>query len=333
MRPPLVRAKLVRHLRPASNDHRPIMPPRGKTLQIQRVNRLARVLLMLLWVNILFANLLLHSSQKGNAMKKMILTAAVLSTLAAPSFAQTAAPASPHTFTGNLTVATDYRFRGISQTFRQPALQGGFDYSHSSGFYIGNWNSNVSGNLFLNGAGLEMDFYGGYKFEPVKDLTADIGLLYYYYPGAEIGATGVKYNNGEIYLGATYKWLSAKYSYGLTDFFGLKSTTAPVYAFTALPANGDSKGSGYLDLTANFEVADKTILTLHAGHQTIRHYGELDYTDYKIGIARDFGFATVGFAVIGTNADENYWKLSNTSGTKTKELGNTTAVLSVSKTF
>jgi uncharacterized protein (TIGR02001 family) len=270
---------------------------------------------------------------KGNAMKNLILFAAVLSTFATSAVAQTSAAASPHTFTGNLTVASDYRFRGISQTFRQPAVQGGFDYSHSSGFYVGNWNSNVSGNLFQNGAGLEMDFYAGYKFEPVKDFTADIGLLYYYYPGATIGTTGSKYDNAEIYFGGTYKWLSVKYSYGLTDFFGLDARTAGIYAFTALPANGDSKGSSYLDLTANFEVADKTTLTLHAGRQTVRHYGRLDYTDYKIGIARDFGFATVGLAVIGTNADENYWKLSNASGTRTKELGNTTAVLSLSKTF
>jgi uncharacterized protein (TIGR02001 family) len=264
-------------------------------------------------------------------MKKLILSVAIYA-IAASASAQSAAPASPHTFTGNMTIASDYRFRGISQTFRQPALQGGLDYSHSSGFYIGNWNSSVSGVQFANGGSLEMDFYGGYKFEPVKDLTTDIGLLYYYYPGSSIGTTGEKYNNGEIYVGATYKWFSAKYSYGMTDFFGLNRTTAGVYAFSPLRANGDSKGSGYLDLNANFEVADKTILTLHAGRQTVRHYGALDYNDYKVGIARDFGFATIGLAVVGTNADENYWKISNSAG-KTKSLGTTTAVLSLSKTF
>lgn len=274
-------------------------------------------------------------------MKKLIISAAVFTAFATSALAQTAAPApapaapaaapaSP--FTGNLTVATDYRFRGISQTFKQPTVQGGFDYAHSSGFYVGNWNSNVSGNQFLNGAGLEMDFYGGYKFEPVKDFTADIGLLYYYYPGAKF-ATGDKYNNGEIYFGGTYKWFSAKYSYGLTDFFGLNNATAGSYAFTALAPKGNSRGSGYLDLNANFEIADKTTLTLHAGRQNVKNYSELNYTDYKIGIARDFGFATLGLAVITTNADKNYWKAANTSGTDTKELGTTTAVLSLSKTF
>jgi uncharacterized protein (TIGR02001 family) len=266
-------------------------------------------------------------------MKKTILSAALFVSFATSAFAQTAAPASPHTFTGNVAVVTDYRFRGITQTFKQPAVQGGFDYAHSSGFYVGNWNSNVSGNSYQNGAGLEMDFYGGYKFEPVKDLALDVGGLYYYYPGAKIGTTGVKYNNGELYVGATYKWFSAKYSYGVTDFFGLNDKTAPSYAFTALAPKGGSKGSGYLDLNANFEVLEKTTLTLHAGHQTVKSYSALNYSDYKVGIARDFGFATIGLALISTNADRNYYRLTNTSGTETKDTAKRTAVLSIAKTF
>lgn len=261
-------------------------------------------------------------------MKKLILSVAVLGALSASVQAQTTPPAAEtpeHTFVANLTVASDYRFRGISQTFKQPAVQGGFDYTHSSGFYLGNWNSNVSGNQYNNGAGLEMDFYGGYKFEPVKDFTADIGLLYYYYPGAKVGLTNQKYNNGEIYFGAGYKWFTAKYSYGLTDFFGLNSTTA------ATP-RGDSKGSGYLDLTANFEVAEKTTLTVHAGRQWVRRYGEFNYNDYKLGISRDFGFATIGLAVIGTNADKDLYTAIDGAG-RTKKIGETTAVVSISKVF
>nr|WP_314623101.1 TorF family putative porin [uncultured Noviherbaspirillum sp.] len=257
-------------------------------------------------------------------MKKLILSVAVLGAFSTAVHAQTA-PTPEHTFTGNLTVASDYRFRGISQTFKKPTVQGGFDYAHASGFYVGNWNSNVSGNQYNNGAGLEMDFYGGYKFAPAPDLGLDIGLLYYYYPGARVGQTGEKYNNGEIYFGGTYKWFSAKYSYGLTDFFGLNDTTA------ATP-RGNSKGSGYLDLAVNFEVAEKTTLTLHAGRQWVRHYGEFNYNDYKIGIARDFGFATVGLAVIGTDADKGLYTAVDGSG-RSKKVGETTAVLSISKTF
>jgi uncharacterized protein (TIGR02001 family) len=285
-------------------------------------------------------------------MKKTVLSAAVLVLLAsvAQAQAQTAAPADAtpaaapavaapaatpeHTFTGNVAVLSDYRFRGISQTFRQPAVQGGFDYSHSSGFYVGNWNSNLSGNQYQNGASLEMDFYGGYKFDVMKDVQADIGLLYYYYPGSSIGATGQTYNNGEIYFAGTYKWFSAKYSYGLTDYFGLNASTAPVFAGTALTPNGGSKGSGYLDLNGNFEVADKTTLNLHIGRQTVSHYSALNYTDYKVGVSKDFGFATIGLALITTNANDNYWKVSNAATpVETKKLGTSTAVLSLSKTF
>jgi uncharacterized protein (TIGR02001 family) len=265
-------------------------------------------------------------------MTKLILATAVFAAFATTASAQQATqPASDHTFTGNVSLVSDYRFRGISQTFRKPAIQGGFDYAHSSGFYIGNWNSNVSGVQFPQGGSIEMDVYAGYKFEPMKDVAADVGVLYYYYPGALVAGTGEKFNNGEIYFGASYKWFSAKYSYGVTDFFGLNNTTAGGYAFTPLPGRGNSKGSGYLDLNANFEVLEKTVLTVHAGHQTVKHYGELSYSDYKVGVARDFGFATLGLAVIGTDADKAYYKATN--GTKTKELGKTTAVLSLSKTF
>ncbi len=248
-------------------------------------------------------------------MKKLILAAAVMSVFAGVAHAQEAAATPEHTFTGNVTVATDYRFRGISQTFKEPTIQGGFDYAHSSGFYVGNWNSNVSSNSFTDGS-IEMDLYGGYKWAVVPDVTADVGVLYYYYPGAKM-TTGEDYNTTEIYLGASYKWFTAKYSHTVSDYFGLV----------------DSDGSGYLDLGASFEIADKTTLSLHVGHQKVHGYSELNYTDYKIGVSRDFGFATIGLAVIGTNADDALYTYSNSSGTKSKNLGDTTAVLSLSKAF
>lgn len=250
-------------------------------------------------------------------MKKLILSAAVLAACMSSASAQETAVASPHSFTGNLTVASDYRFRGISQTYKDPTVQGGFDYAHSSGFYVGNWNSNVSGNQIVDGAGLEMDFYGGYKFSPVADLTADVGILQYYYPGAEVPG-GPKYDTTELYFGASYKWFAAKYSYAVSD---------DVFGFA------DASGSWYLDLNGNFEVADKTVLNLHVGRQKIDAPGDFSYTDWKVGVSRDFGFATVGLAVIGTNAEEASYTYSNTSGSKSKDMSDTTAVLSISKAF
>jgi uncharacterized protein (TIGR02001 family) len=70
--------------------------------------------------------------------------------------------------TGNLGLTSDYRFRGVSQTQNAPAVQGGIDYAHSSGLYIGNWNSSVSSQVYTAGAGVENDLYAGYKKEVLQ---------------------------------------------------------------------------------------------------------------------------------------------------------------------
>jgi uncharacterized protein (TIGR02001 family) len=128
--------------------------------------------------------------------------AAVVLALPALAGAQSAAKPEPEfTFTGNAGVFSDYRFRGMTQTNYGPAFQGGFDFAHKSGFYLGNWNSNVE-QLLYNGASLEMDFYGGYKTS-FGDFGVDVGALYYFYP--KTGALGTaKIDNTEIYVGGSY---------------------------------------------------------------------------------------------------------------------------------
>ena len=90
-------------------------------------------------------------------MKKLVLVAAI----AATTFGAVSTAQAEVTTTANANLATDYKFRGISQTNGGPAFQGGFDAAFSNGFYVGNWNSNIS-NLAGPSSGLEMDFYGGY---------------------------------------------------------------------------------------------------------------------------------------------------------------------------
>src|SRR4029079_1548237 len=155
-------------------------------------------------------------------MRKSFVAIAVAATLGTPTLvlaqAPAAAPQSPHTLTGNLGIYSSYRFRGIDQTFGKPALQGGVDYSHASGFYVGNWNSNVSEGAGFPGGNLEMDFYGGWK-HAWGDLGLDVGAIYYYYPGTNAGPTipfspfnnrsGVVHNgsvnNKEVYIGGSWK--------------------------------------------------------------------------------------------------------------------------------
>ena len=111
------------------------------------------------------------------------------------ALAQTPAPAKApepeYTVTGNLGIFSDYRFRGISQTNKLPAIQGGVDLALKNGLYLGNWNSNVDSTMY-NGASIEMDFYGGYK-ATFGDFGLDVGGIYYYYPGTGANPAGWEY--------------------------------------------------------------------------------------------------------------------------------------------
>lgn len=254
-------------------------------------------------------------------------------------------PPSEYTLTANMALVSDYRFRGVSQTYKLPAVQGGIDYSHASGFYLGTWASSVSGNQYINGAGLEADIYGGYKFEVAKDLTLDLGVLFYLYPGAHYNnATKTKYDNTELYIAAAYKWFSAKYSVTTSDFFGVNKDTYGSTCQDARTGNaadcfatdpGNSKGSGYLDLAANFEVADKLTLGLHVGHQSVKNYSKLGYSDYKVSLTKDINGYLLGAAVIGTNAAKGWYTVSEagTGATGYKKVSEPTLVLSVSRSF
>ena len=106
--------------------------------------------------------------------------------VASVNAAEEPAPASPHTITGNLGFFSDYRFRGISQTAKHPAVQGGFDYAHASGFYAGTWASNVSHYSYTD-ANMEWDFYGGYNYKLNDDIGLTAGGIYYFYPGGKNG--------------------------------------------------------------------------------------------------------------------------------------------------
>ncbi|MBB5685455.1 TorF family putative porin [Sphingobium boeckii] len=91
-------------------------------------------------------------------------------------------PAGPITVSGSVALVSDYRFRGVSQTDEEMAIQGGFTVNHESGFYVGTWGSNLSGWGTFGGANMELDIYGGFKI-PVGGGALDVGLTWYMYPG------------------------------------------------------------------------------------------------------------------------------------------------------
>jgi uncharacterized protein (TIGR02001 family) len=283
-------------------------------------------------------------------MRKTIIAASLASTaFAVPNLASAqaaapaAAPASPHTFTANMGLFTEYRFRGISQTFKQPALQGGFDYSHSSGFYVGNWNSNVNSGAGFPAGNLEMDFYGGWK-NTWGDWGLDVGAIYYYYPGTDATLANFAANpknakthtgnvsNTELYIGGSWKWLSLKYYHAISDYFSLP----------------DTKKSHYLDLTGTYDLGDGWGIVGHVGSFKLKNWStgtdltKGDYTDWKIGVTKDLSGWILGASYIDTNAkgscspaNTGFYCFGNSAAgaTKTKDVGKGTVVFSVSKTF
>jgi uncharacterized protein (TIGR02001 family) len=87
---------------------------------------------------------------------------------------------------GAVAVVSDYRFRGLSLSDGHAAAQGTATLRHRSGAYVGAWASTLDGFGELGGSNLELDLFAGIR-RPLAGGTADIGLLYYAYPGSSGG--------------------------------------------------------------------------------------------------------------------------------------------------
>ena len=262
--------------------------------------------------------------------KKALLAGAVAAAIV-PCTASAAD--APYTLTGNFGFFNQYIFRGLNQTNEEPAAQGGFDYAHSSGFYAGTWASNVSWlrdfGAYTGGGSLEWDIYGGYKGTFGKsDLGYDVGLLYYWYPG-DPAPGAVKADTLEVYGALSWKWLTAKLSYAMSD---------DVFGVT----NAD--GTYYLDLTATYPVPNtKLSVVAHYGVQEfngstaagVDNDTFASYKDYKVGLSyalpKDF---TVGAYFTGTDMNSTQ-ELFYTTGAAAggKFLGDDTFTVFIQKTF
>lgn len=232
-------------------------------------------------------------------MHKKVISLAVAGAMLAP-FAAAAEETSPWAF--NVGLVSDYLFRGVSQTHGGGALQGGIDYNHPSGFYVGAWGSTITWVEDWTGAGnTEIDIYGGYKGSLGGDLGYDVGLITYNYPGhgnINPGALADP-DTKEVYAGLSYKWLSAKYSYALTPYF------IGWYGGTAYDQK--SKGSNYLEFNANYDMGNGWTLVGHYGKQKVKNsvavgaVNDANYSDWKLGVTKDVGFGVVGIAYSDTN--------------------------------
>ena len=165
---------------------------------------------------------------------------------------------SPHTLTANVGLFP-VRVPRAGADQPAPAIQGGADYSHSSGFYAGTWLSNVSWFSDTNAGNsnsLEWDLYGGFRKSWDNGFSGDIGYLRYEYPGSypALPAGTVEPHTDEAYAAVGWKWATLKYSYAFSDLFGVE----------------DSEGSDYLDLTITVPLNDRFTMAAHAGRQKFR---------------------------------------------------------------
>ena len=230
------------------------------------------------------------------------------------------APAPEYTLTGNATLASEYLYRGIAQSNHKPAIQGGFDYAHASGVYLGTWASSIS---WLSdsadiSAPIEMDFYAGYKGS-AGAFGYDVGVLEYYYPGKyPDGFTSP--NTFEGYAAGPWKWFTVKGSYSFTNLFGAKT-----------PDGDKTRGSYYLDATGVFDVGAGVNLTTHVGYQNVKGFSAASYTDWKLGVSKDLLGLSWGLAYVGTNAKGDAGEFYHSA--YGKDLGAARIVFTVGKTL
>ena len=290
------------------------------------------------------------------------VAAGLLSGLAyTPAFAADEPEASP--ITANVTIVNDYRYRGISQSNFKPAIQGGFDYAHESGFYIGNWNSSISwisdaygqnggvsgknASLGTVSAPIEMDFYAGFKKELIGEgFASDIGFLQYYYPTSGIpnsAGLAANPNTSEVYVAQNFTFGPvtgfAKVSYAVSTLFGTANSTGSYYpdltvnydtGIWGLALNGHV---GYQFVAGNQPAAATTYASANVSQGNVSNSTIYSYTDWKLGVTKDFGGGlSAAIAYVGTNAAtyKGGYAYSSPQG---KNLGKSTGLISLTKTF
>jgi uncharacterized protein (TIGR02001 family) len=283
-------------------------------------------------------------------MRKSLITTAVLGALVAPSFvfAAEAAPAPDLTVAYNVGLYSQYIFRGLTQTDRHPAIQGGIDLTHSSGFYLGAWASNVSWlrdpygenqtdsstSYYSKGGRMELDLYGGYRYTFSSGLGIDVGALRYQYPGSLRPST-VAANTTELYGALNYGWVQAKLSSVVTD-------TAWGWGKHNGAGTDDARGTYYAEINTTVPIGDLIGGGALTGVTGLVHIARQDfngkaneyasYTDYKLGLQKSFSEGVLNGVNIG-----GYWTKANTNGSAwtydTKNIGDSTGTAYIQKTF
>lgn len=220
-------------------------------------------------------------------LNKKVLTTAIAATLFVGASATIVQAGE---VSANVALTSDYRFRGISQSNEEIAIQGGFDYTFDNGIYVGTWGSSVdfdsSADAGFNGS-LELDYYAGWSGELGENMAIDVGFMYYDYPGDE-GSEG---DYQELYA-----------SFSVSDF-----TLGVAYSDDYY---GETKTFKYYYAQYSLGFADGWAVDLHVGLNDLDDEGgflsngEDMYTDYSVALSKDVLSVNLSLAYVGTTLDE-----------------------------
>lgn len=261
--------------------------------------------------------------------------------LATPAAAQDAP--GPITVSGSAALVSDYRFRGVSMTDKEMAVQAGVEVAHESGVYVGTWASNLAGWGTFAGANMELDIYGGFAAEVTPGLTADVGLTWYMFPGGLD-----KTDFAEAYLKLSGDVGPASMQVGVA-YAPKQQALGPWYdsAFSEGYDNPGAKHDNlYLWLDGSVAIPE-TALTLSAhvgysnGNPGLGPWGTSpaptgEYIDWKLGAEYALGPVTLGVAYIDTDltSSETAYLQPNFSSTKNgSSIAGSTVVFSLSTGF
>jgi len=274
-------------------------------------------------------------------MKATITAMTALAALSTSALAaEEAVPAPPFRISGSATLVSDYLFKGMTQTWSKPAAQGSIDLTTDMGFSASIWASNVSSKVYA-GASTEIDLSVGYKKSLSDDWTVGTGLLWVYYPSGNYNKVrytslpSQRYDFAEANLFVSYKWLSLKYSRTLTDLLGFNEKTG---------YTGGTRGSSYIDLSADIPISDNYVLNLHAGHQnvtarlvapTANGSRNPNFQDYRIGVTRNFPEGLSVSLGMAWNSNTAFFNgtPSNRDSSDTKDVGKHRVFVSATKMF
>ncbi len=281
-------------------------------------------------------------------MKKTLIAAAALAVgtlaIANPAFAQEEDTA-PIKVTGSVGLVSDYRFRGVSQTDKELAIQGGVTATHESGLYVGTWASNLAGWGTFGGSNTELDIFGGFA-KDLGGVTVDVGLTWYMYPGGaditDFAEPYVKLSTtaGPVSLLAGVAYAPKQEALGRWYFSGADAAAG------VFNDPGDKEDNLYIWADAAAGIPDTPFkLKGHVGYSdgnaglgpngtSVAPTGK--YLDWMLGAEAAVGPLTLGVSYIDTdisNAEAAYLQPNFSSTKNGSSIAGSTVVFSLSASF